>query len=135
LRWRAGVSPNAAWFLEHGAEGAFGMRRLVAALESVFWLRNGSLLPFSGETNAWFQACGGNPGSKLPVWGSIRLLKAATSRRTPNVPSAPCGQNYAALGGTLAFGGRCRKGSQPPSHMRWLGLIAVVVQGQASGFF
>jgi hypothetical protein len=78
------------------------VRRLAAALESVFWPRNGSLLPFSEETNALFQARRGNPGSKLQVWGSIRLLKAATSRRTPNVPSAPCVKNYAALGGLPA---------------------------------
>jgi hypothetical protein len=71
-----------------GQKSAFEVRRLVAALESMFWLRTGSLLPFSGETDAWFQARRGNPGSKLPVWGSIRLLKAATSRRTPNAPSA-----------------------------------------------
>jgi len=82
---------------------AFGVRRLVAALESVFWTRNGGLLPFSGETNVWFQGRRGNPGSKLPVWDSIRLLKAATSRRTPNVPSAPCVKSYAALGGTPAL--------------------------------
>jgi hypothetical protein len=44
-----------------------------------------------------------NPGSKLPVWGSTRLLKAATSRRTPNAPWAPCVKNYAALGGTPAL--------------------------------
>ena len=31
-----------------------------------------------------FQASRGNPGGKLPVWGSFRLWKAATSRRTPN---------------------------------------------------
>jgi hypothetical protein len=78
---------------------AFGVRRRVAALENVFWLHNGGLLPLSGETNAWFQVRRGNPGSKLPVQGSIRLLQAATSRRTPNVPSAPCVKNYAALGG------------------------------------
>jgi hypothetical protein len=47
----------------------------------VFWPSNGSLLPFSGETNAWFQAHRGNRGSKLPVWGSIRLLKAAPGLR------------------------------------------------------
>jgi len=57
----------------------FGVRRLVAVMESVFWQRNGSLLPFSGETNAWLQAHRGNPGSNLPVWGSTKLLKAATS--------------------------------------------------------
>jgi hypothetical protein len=71
------------------------VRRLVAALESVFWPCNGSSLPFSGETNAWFQASRGNSGSKLPVWGSIRLLKAGTSRRTPNAPSMPCVQTHA----------------------------------------
>jgi len=65
-------------------KGAFGVRRLVAAMVCGFWQRNGSLLPFSGETNAWLQARGGSPGSRLPVWGSIRMLKAATSRRTPN---------------------------------------------------
>jgi hypothetical protein len=84
-------------------KSAFGVRRLVAALESVFWPRNGSLLPFSGETNAWFQAQHGNPGSKLPVWSSTKLLKAATRRRTPNVPLAPCVKNYAALGGPRAL--------------------------------
>jgi hypothetical protein len=83
---------------KHGAEGAFGVRRLVAALEIVSWPGNGSLLPFSGETHAWLQAHRGHPGSKLPVWGSTRLLKAATSRRTPNVPWAPCVKNYTALG-------------------------------------
>jgi hypothetical protein len=65
-------------------KGAFGVRRLVAALEIVSWPGNGSLLPFSGETNAWLRAHRGNPGSKLPVWSSTMLLKAATSRRTPN---------------------------------------------------
>jgi len=79
-------------------KGAFGVRRLVAALEIVFWPRNGSLLPFSGGTHAWLQAHRGKPGSKLPVWGSTRLLKAATSRRTPNAPWAPCVKNHAALG-------------------------------------
>jgi hypothetical protein len=79
------------------------VRRLVAALEIVFWPGNGGLLPFSGETNAWLQAHGGNPGSKLPVGGSTRLLKAATSRRTPNAPWAPCVKNYAALGKTPAL--------------------------------
>ena len=69
----------------------------------MFWPRNGSLLPFSGETHAWFQARRGNSGSKLPVWGSIRLLKAATSRRTPNVPSAPCVKNYGAWSVPLAL--------------------------------
>jgi hypothetical protein len=62
------------------------VRRLVAALEILFWPGNGSLLPFSGETHAWLQAHRGNPGSKLPVWGSTRLWKAATSRRAPNAP-------------------------------------------------
>jgi hypothetical protein len=89
---------------EHGAEGAFEVRRLGAALEIVFWPSNGSLLPFSGETNAWLQAHHSHPGSKLPVWGSTRLLQAATSRRTPNAPWAPCVKNYAALGGTPALG-------------------------------
>jgi hypothetical protein len=79
-------------------KGAFGARRPVAALEIVFWPGNGSLLPFSGETNAWLQAHRGIPGSKLPVRGSTRLLKAATSRRTPNAPGAPCVKSYAALG-------------------------------------
>jgi hypothetical protein len=74
------------------------VRRLVAALEIVFWPGNGSLLLFSAETHAWLQAHCGNPGSKLPVWGSTKLLKAATSRRTPNVPWAPCVKNSAALG-------------------------------------
>jgi hypothetical protein len=60
-----------------------------AVENSVFQPRNGSLLPFSEETNAWFQARRGNPGSKLPGWDRIRLLKAATSRRAPNVSSAP----------------------------------------------
>jgi hypothetical protein len=73
----------------------FGVRRLVAALESVFWPGNGSLLPFSGEINAWLLAHRDNPGSKLPACGSPRLLKAATSRRTPNAPWVPCIQNYA----------------------------------------
>ena len=80
-----------------------GVRRLVAALEIAFWPGNGSLLPFSGETNAWLQAHRGNPGSKLPVWGSTRPLKSATSRRTPNAPWVPCVKNYAALGGTPAL--------------------------------
>jgi len=56
-------------------KGAFGVRRLVAALKIVIWRGNGSLLPFSGETNAWLQAYRGNPGSKLPVRGCTRLLK------------------------------------------------------------
>ena len=104
----AGGTPNAAYFfapigLIQDLKGAFGVRRLAAALEIVFWPGNGSLLPFSGETNAWQQAHGGHPGSKLPVWGSTRLLKAATSRRTPNAPWAPCVKNYAALGGMTAL--------------------------------
>jgi len=57
---------------------------------------------FRGDL-AWFQARRGNPGGKLPVWGSISLMKAATSRRTPNVPAAPCVKNHAALGGTPAL--------------------------------
>jgi hypothetical protein len=73
---------------EQDLKGPFGVWRLVAALEIVFWPGTGSLLPFSGETNAWPQAHSGNPGSKLPVWGSTRLLQAATSRRTPNAPWA-----------------------------------------------
>jgi hypothetical protein len=32
----------------------------------MFWPRNGSLPPFSGETDAWLQVQRGNPGSKLP---------------------------------------------------------------------
>jgi hypothetical protein len=73
------------------------VRRLVAALLSGYWPRTGSLLPFSGGTNAWFWARRGIPGSKLPVWGGIGLMKAATSRRTPNAFSTPCVKNYAAL--------------------------------------
>jgi hypothetical protein len=83
---------------EQNLKGPFGVRRLVAALEIVFWPGTGSLLPFSGKTNSWLQAHRGNPGSKLPVWGSTRLLKAATSRRTPNAPWVPCVKNYAVLG-------------------------------------
>jgi hypothetical protein len=44
---------------------------------------------FGIEAYNCFQACRGISGSKLPVWGSIGLLKAATSRRTPKAPSAP----------------------------------------------
>jgi len=64
----------------------FGVRRLVAALTGVCWPGNGSLLPFSFETLDWFQARRGNPGSELPVWGSIGLSKAAPGRRTPKRP-------------------------------------------------
>jgi len=56
------------------------------------------LLPSSGETKAWLQAHRDHPGSKLPVGGSTRLLKAAIRRRTPNAPWGPYVKNYAALG-------------------------------------
>jgi len=95
--WRQPAAPSGD---RQRLRGSFGVRRLVAALEIVYWLRDGSLLPFSGETNACFQTRRGNPGSKLPVRGSSRLFKAATSRRTPNAPSV---KTHAALGGTSAL--------------------------------
>jgi hypothetical protein len=52
------------------------VRRLVAACEIVLWPGNGSLLPFSGETNARLQADRGNPGSKLPVWGQHQAVES-----------------------------------------------------------
>jgi hypothetical protein len=45
--------------------------------------QNGSLLPLYGETPDRLQAYCGLPGGEPPVCGSIGLVQAATSRRTP----------------------------------------------------
>jgi len=78
--------PNAAKFLTHGAHGAFGVRRLVAAFNSLVLPHTGSLLPGLPRGACSQALVSPENGSKLPLPGQNTISRAATSRRTPNAP-------------------------------------------------
>jgi hypothetical protein len=89
FKWSGAVPSNAAWFLEHGAEGAFGVRRLVAAMEIGILARPGSLLP--GIPRTGIRPCSpgvsGTQGGKPPGAAADQWPLAETSRRTQERPS------------------------------------------------